>query len=140
MWCLHSQSSILPLVLQLKHRQLLETPKLFRLTSYEPTTPLRRQNIPTTIHVSTKAISTSIVLGVTAPAESGGDITVLLQTSAVFLFVYWIANFVVPDIISKDLQFDKTSEDQRADVDNLTEEEKAKKYRRRKTTLQSLSC
>ncbi|XP_059662469.1 uncharacterized protein LOC132308412 [Cornus florida] len=124
MWCLLSQSSILPLVLQLKHGQPLETPTLFWPTSYEPTTPLHRQNIPTAIHVSTEAINTSIVLGVTAPAESGGNITVLLQTSAVFLFVYWIANFVVPDIISKDLQFDKTSEDQRANVDNLTEDKK----------------
>ncbi|TXG67537.1 hypothetical protein EZV62_008812 [Acer yangbiense] len=41
-----------------------------------------------------------LVVGATSPAKSG-DITVFLITSAGFLFLYWVTNFVVPGIISK---------------------------------------
>ncbi|KAA8523660.1 hypothetical protein F0562_010083 [Nyssa sinensis] len=104
MRCIHSHSSFLPLLSQLKHKQQLERVNLLWLTHNDPARPLHRQRIPSVAPLSTtKAISTSLILGVTSPAESG-DITVLLQTSAVLLFVYWIANFVVPEIISKELQ------------------------------------
>ncbi|KAL3364664.1 hypothetical protein AABB24_013444 [Solanum stoloniferum] len=45
---------------------------------------------------------------VNSPAASG-DLSVLLQTGAVMLFMYWIANFVVPEFIMKDLQQDDTT-------------------------------
>ncbi|KAI0497902.1 hypothetical protein KFK09_021140 [Dendrobium nobile] len=37
-----------------------------------------------------------------SPSSFGGDASVLVSAIAVFLFVYWIANFVVPGFISKD--------------------------------------
>ncbi|CAN4103999.1 unnamed protein product [Withania somnifera] len=45
---------------------------------------------------------------VNSPATSG-DLSVLLQTGAVMLFIYWIANFVVPEFILKGLQDDSTT-------------------------------
>lgn len=37
------------------------------------------------------------------------------------LFVYWIANFVVPELIMKDLQSDNTDEDQETKQDDSTD-------------------
>lgn len=39
--------------------------------------------------------------------------------SAVMLFMYWIANFVVPGIILKDLQDDSTTRDKKTDEKDL---------------------
>ncbi|XXG46849.1 hypothetical protein AAC387_Pa02g1588 [Persea americana] len=49
--------------------------------------------------------SSSLFLSLTSPASSG-DYSILLPASAALFFVYWITNFVVPDIISKDFQSD----------------------------------
>ncbi|XP_019226228.1 PREDICTED: uncharacterized protein LOC109207709 [Nicotiana attenuata] len=54
-----------------------------------------------------------------AAANSPRDLSVLLQTSAVMLFMYWIANFVVPGIILKDLQDDSTTRDKKTDGKDL---------------------
>nr|XP_009795292.1 PREDICTED: uncharacterized protein LOC104242020 isoform X1 [Nicotiana sylvestris] len=54
-----------------------------------------------------------------AAANSPRDLSVLLQTSAVMLFMYWIANFVVPGIILKDLQDDSTTRDKKTDEKDL---------------------
>ncbi|KAK4355234.1 hypothetical protein RND71_024205 [Anisodus tanguticus] len=55
---------------------------------------------------------------VNSPAASG-DLSVLLQTGAVMLFMYWIANFVVPGIVLKDLQEDSTTNNKKADEKDL---------------------
>lgn len=41
-----------------------------------------------------------------------------MDDSAVLLFMYWISNFVVPELILKDLQSDQTSGDQKPDAEN----------------------
>ncbi|KAK4341864.1 hypothetical protein RND71_037680 [Anisodus tanguticus] len=50
---------------------------------------------------------------------ASGDLSVLLQTGAVMLFMYWIANFVVPGIVLKDLQEDSTTNSNKADEKDL---------------------
>ncbi|ONK74944.1 uncharacterized protein A4U43_C03F11710 [Asparagus officinalis] len=50
-----------------------------------------------------RALNTAVTIAVNSSAH-GGDISVLIPVSAVLLFMYWIANFVVPDIVQKDLQ------------------------------------
>ncbi|XP_059285246.1 uncharacterized protein LOC132038606 [Lycium ferocissimum] len=55
---------------------------------------------------------------INSPAASG-DLSVLLQTGAVMLFMYWIANFVVPGIVLKDLQDDSTTNNNKADEKDL---------------------
>lgn len=51
---------------------------------------------------------------------------VLPDCSSGFLFLYWITNFVVPDIVLKDLQVDKTGEDKRdIDYNLLQDKEKS---------------
>ncbi|KAI3820518.1 hypothetical protein L1987_08066 [Smallanthus sonchifolius] len=70
-------------------------------------------------HVRTKpmAVTSShlVVLAVNSPASAAaaGDISVLIPTSVAFIFLYWIANFVVPGIIMKDLQSDEANKDQK---------------------------
>ncbi|XP_055824067.1 uncharacterized protein LOC129892513 [Solanum dulcamara] len=51
---------------------------------------------------------------VNSPAASG-DLSVLLQTGALMLFMYWITNFVVPKFILKDLQDDSTNNNNKTD-------------------------
>uniref|UniRef100_A0A1D1ZDE6 Acetylcholine receptor subunit beta n=1 Tax=Anthurium amnicola TaxID=1678845 RepID=A0A1D1ZDE6_9ARAE len=54
--------------------------------------------------------STALHLAVASPA-SAGDLSVLIPVSTVLLIVYLIANFVVPEIISKDLHHAEPNED-----------------------------
>ncbi|KAD4386054.1 hypothetical protein E3N88_26223 [Mikania micrantha] len=65
-------------------------------------------------HVKTKpmALTSShlVVLAVSPPATTG-DMSVLIPTSVAFIFLYWIANFVIPEIIMKDLQSDNEKEE-----------------------------
>ncbi|KAK9269467.1 hypothetical protein L1049_001242 [Liquidambar formosana] len=129
MGCINCHSPFLPLLSQNKHKQpqqqqQLKTSKLLWLSSNEPNRLLQRQNISSLVPLRTKAVPTSLVLGVTSPAKSG-DISVFLQTSAVLLFMYWIANFVVPDIILKYFQLDKTSEEEKPNDNSPLEDKKA---------------
>nr|XP_043638774.1 uncharacterized protein LOC122609889 [Erigeron canadensis] len=55
-------------------------------------------------------ITSSVVLAVNSPATTG-DLSVLIPTSAVFLFLYWIANFVVPEFVVKDLESQDASKE-----------------------------
>lgn len=55
---------------------------------------------------------------VNSPATSG-DLSVLLQTGAVMLFIYWIANFVVPEFIMKDLQDESTNNNNKTDEKDI---------------------
>lgn len=63
----------------------------------------------------------------TATSIPHGDISVLIPISSVLLFMYWIANFVVPDIVSKDL-VKKASEfgEQKSEIDEYDEAESTK--------------
>lgn len=57
-----------------------------------------------------RATPASLFLAATSPPNSG-DFSVIFQTSAVMLFMYWIANFVVPEFVMKDLQVDEANKD-----------------------------
>ncbi|KAJ4725117.1 Glutathione transport system permease gsiD [Melia azedarach] len=95
---------------QLKRNHRLKHSNLLYLRSSETTRRVLHDERGAPLRAN--AIADSLILGAnTAPAKSG-DITVFLQTSAVLFFVYWIANFVVPDLISKYFEFDKINEDQ----------------------------
>ncbi|XP_057486418.1 uncharacterized protein LOC130772544 [Actinidia eriantha] len=111
MRCLHCHSPFSP---SFSHPKFIQPPNtsLLQLTRTHPTKCLYKKN------TSLKAIhSSALVLATAKP----GDVSVLLQTSTVLLFVYWIANFVVPDILMKDLQSDQTSKDRKPNDDNPSE-------------------
>ncbi|KAL1537789.1 hypothetical protein AAHA92_30270 [Salvia divinorum] len=73
-----------------------------------PPLPLRRHTIwpPNKARAlqltTTTAALPCIILAATAPPA--GKLSVLLQTGGVCLVAYWVANFVVPGIVLKDLQ------------------------------------
>ncbi|XP_020092656.1 uncharacterized protein LOC109713103 [Ananas comosus] len=50
------------------------------------------------------ALGDGLILAATNSPAAGGDVSVLIPISVVLLLVYWIANFVVPEMIMKDLQ------------------------------------
>ncbi|KAF8391530.1 hypothetical protein HHK36_023835 [Tetracentron sinense] len=109
---IHCYSPLLPIFSQFKHKQL-ETTKLLWLPSHEPVELLRRQNLPSLLPLRTQAFTTSsLVVGVTSSPPASGDLSVFIETSALLLLFYWIANFVVPDMISKYPQSEKPKEDQ----------------------------
>ncbi|XP_057529043.1 uncharacterized protein LOC130807737 [Amaranthus tricolor] len=49
------------------------------------------------------------------------DISVLIQTSALLISVYLIANFVVPQFISKSFELDKEAENEKTDIDSVND-------------------
>ncbi|KAF7140051.1 hypothetical protein RHSIM_Rhsim06G0215000 [Rhododendron simsii] len=112
--CLHCQSPFFPMLSHHKLNQQPNTAQLLWLTRNQPNRQMYNENSC----MKTKAfpISTSLVLGVASPAKP--DISVFLGTSAVLLFMYWISNFVVPELILKDLRSDQTSGDQKPDAEN----------------------
>lgn len=64
------------------------------------------------------AVPATLFIAATNPPYSG-DLSVLFQTSAVMLFMYWITNFVVPAFIMKDLQGDEATGDEKKGDENL---------------------
>ncbi|WOL13010.1 hypothetical protein Cni_G21779 [Canna indica] len=49
--------------------------------------------------------NTALVAASTSPAAHvGGDLSVLIPISVLLLAMYWVANFIVPGMISEDLQ------------------------------------
>lgn len=117
-----------------KLNQQPNTAQLLWLTRNQPNRHMYNKNSS----IKTKAIpiANSLLLGVIKKP----DITVFLGTSAVLLFMFWISNFVVPEMVLKDLQSDQTSEDQKPGVDNnlidfdnrSTTSEGSKRSRRKK--------
>ncbi|GAB4849615.1 hypothetical protein Ancab_004409 [Ancistrocladus abbreviatus] len=80
----------------------------------------RRHLISETSHLRRPdAIHSSFIMTVTRRSP---DISVLLLTSAVLIFMYWLANFVVPAIVSKSFEQDETTDKQKAPA---ADEEKA---------------
>ncbi|XP_058095141.1 uncharacterized protein LOC131240729 [Magnolia sinica] len=75
---------------------------------------LQRRGVQALVHShKLQAIngSYSLFIALKSPASSG-DYSAFLPISAVLFFIYWIANFVVPDMISKDFESEKPSEKQ----------------------------
>ncbi|KAK3199743.1 hypothetical protein Dsin_023158 [Dipteronia sinensis] len=106
--CVHGFSPLTTLNSQPKqHKQYksstLVNDKLLWLSTTKTTTFALQSRHQRTASVRKNAVlhpDSLLVVGVTSPAKSG-DITVFLITSAGFLFLFWVTNFVVPDIISK---------------------------------------
>ncbi|PPR90495.1 hypothetical protein GOBAR_AA30187 [Gossypium barbadense] len=116
MSCLHCYSPFLPLNSQLKHKQKLKAKRHLRLFSTEssPNLVLQTRNV----NSRTNATSNPLFIAAKVPPSQSGDITVFLQTSALLLVVYFLANFVAPYFISKYFEFDKIGEDQKRNENN----------------------
>lgn len=77
--------------------------------------------------MNVEAFPTSITLAVAKPANT----QVLIQTSALLIFFYLIANFVVPQFISKGFGFDEVDEKQKLNNIDSVDEVKASPTRKR---------
>ncbi|KAG2678110.1 hypothetical protein I3843_12G130400 [Carya illinoinensis] len=119
MWCIQFRTPLIPSHSHLKHKQHLSTPQLLRFSINEPANliPLRPNHLSLPA-LRAYAIPNSLVLGVSSPARSGGDLSVLLLASVALFFLYFITNFIVPSFISKSFQLDNTSEDQERNDDS----------------------
>ncbi|KAF5807450.1 hypothetical protein HanXRQr2_Chr05g0233861 [Helianthus annuus] len=107
------------------HHHHHHTPPLSTLSKWSsrhtpPPTGVLRRHFPNHVRTKPMAVTSShlVVLTVNSPAAAG-DISILIPTSVAFIFLYWIANFVVPGIIMKDLQADDANKDQNANDQNL---------------------
>ncbi|PON91944.1 hypothetical protein TorRG33x02_122750 [Trema orientale] len=123
------QSPLVYFSSELKHSKQLQTHKLptWFSSCHEPARlgTFQRKKLRFSLQVRTKAMmdggssSIPIVLGLTSPAKSL-DLSTFLQTSVLLLVMYWISNFVVPDLVSKYFQFDKVNENEKKrDDDNV---------------------
>nr|POE83012.1 hypothetical protein CFP56_42955 [Quercus suber] len=119
MLCIQFHAPLLPLQSQLKHNKHPRTSQLLWLSSCEATQffPHRPNNL-SLLAPRTNAIPISLLLAASSEVKPGGDISVLLPVSAVLLSAYFLANFIVPTFIMKDLGFDKESEKQKGNDDN----------------------
>ncbi|KAK2377862.1 hypothetical protein P8452_49488 [Trifolium repens] len=117
MTCLHIPSSLFLTHAKLKSQQHhhIGMEHTTKLLWGEPS-----KNVPYSKHFSsasslrTNAIPHFIVVAATSPPKPG-DPSAFLPVSALLLSVYFIANFVVPDFLTKYFGFDKLNEDQKVD-------------------------
>lgn len=125
--CIHCNSPPLHLLTLQKHRQ--NAAKCCRLFSSNSTN--RHSNIIVSkvqvLPMNVEAFPTSITLAVAKPANT----QVLIQTSALLIFFYLIANFVVPQFISKGFGFDEVDEKQKLNNIDSVDEVKASPTRKR---------
>ncbi|KAL0443358.1 UNVERIFIED_CONTAM: hypothetical protein Slati_2058500 [Sesamum latifolium] len=112
MKCVNSQSLLSPLLSHHKYQH--------QFWKSKPSSLQSNPNGFSPVSLRTRALPPSpIFLAATSPAAAG-KLSVLLQTSAVCLFAYFIANFVVPELILKDLQ----SKEANKDGENPAEDER----------------
>ncbi|KAL4566806.1 hypothetical protein LXL04_030931 [Taraxacum kok-saghyz] len=90
---------------------------LQRHNFYLPINHVRTKTMAMSITTTTAAASHLVVLGANPPPA--GDLTVLIPTSVGFLFLYWIANFVVPSMVMKDLESQDETNDQNPNDDRF---------------------
>ncbi|CAL0307392.1 unnamed protein product [Lupinus luteus] len=117
MKCLQFHSSLLPMHAKLKQQQhhIVQTTKQLWLSSSEPS-----MAIPHSHHfpsLRTKALPDSIVVAATSPPYSS-DLSAFLPISALLLSVYFLANFIFPEFITKYFGFDKQNEEQKVDAED----------------------
>ncbi|KAI3923803.1 hypothetical protein MKW92_006323 [Papaver armeniacum] len=98
--------ALAPLLPHDKHHNLPKT--LLWLPSIPKQMPsdYYRMKNNTSLRTKTKAFATCslLLLDITSPPAASGDISVFLQTSALLVAVYLFSNFIVPDLIVKNLQ------------------------------------
>ncbi|KAJ1389551.1 hypothetical protein SESBI_38168 [Sesbania bispinosa] len=116
MKCLQLHSSLLLMHAKPKPQQhhIRETTKLFWGIPSTGRTVQQSQHFPSESPLRTKALPHSIVVAATAPPQSG-DLSTFLPVSALLLSIYFIANFIVPEFITKYSGYDKINEDQKVD-------------------------
>ncbi|EEF32470.1 conserved hypothetical protein [Ricinus communis] len=78
------------------------------------------------LSVRTNAVPNPLILAESTSPAQGGDISVLLPTGGLLLFVYGIANFVVPFFISKSFESDKETEDSGPEYEGSFNDEASK--------------
>ncbi|KAF9683760.1 hypothetical protein SADUNF_Sadunf04G0047900 [Salix dunnii] len=103
----HSSLLLLPSVSSSIQKPQWKAQRLLWSSSKEPA-KIAKHNQKMTAR--TGAIAESLILGV-ASEPRPRDVSVLLQTGAVLLLAYGIANFIFPAFISTYYEFDKVSED-----------------------------
>ncbi|TKY57313.1 hypothetical protein E2542_SST21760 [Spatholobus suberectus] len=118
MRCLQLQSSLLPSHANFKPElhHIRQTTKLFWLSTHEPP---RGHHFPSASPPSTKALPHLMVV---APPAQSGDLSTLFPISAVLLSAYFIANFVVPGLLTNSFGYDKSNEEQKVDDVNAIED------------------
>ncbi|WCJ32952.1 hypothetical protein M5689_014342 [Euphorbia peplus] len=86
-----------------QNNQQFNTHRLLSLHSTQE--PKRRHRFP---HIKSRAatITSSLILAETAPFK-GGDLSVLLPTGGLMLFMYFITNYLVPAFIIKGYENDE---------------------------------
>ncbi|XP_011095412.1 uncharacterized protein LOC105174880 [Sesamum indicum] len=112
MKCINSQSQLSPLPSHHKYKH--------QFCESKPSSMRLNPNGFSFVSLRTRSLPPSpIFLAATSPAAAG-NLSVLLQTSAVCLFAYFVANFVVPELILKDLR----SKEANKDGENPAEDER----------------
>ncbi|KAK4278419.1 hypothetical protein QN277_016267 [Acacia crassicarpa] len=110
---LHYSSSLLPLNGHHNHHQFvllmrrtnLPFPAMIRTVQQSP---VMRKALP----------HSSVIIAASSSSAKSLDMSVFLQTSALLLFLYLTANFLVPQLISKYFGFDKVNEEQNINDDD----------------------
>ncbi|KNA16546.1 hypothetical protein SOVF_088300 [Spinacia oleracea] len=100
MSCIHSHSPSLHLLNLQKHKQNAEKSTNLQYGFFSSYSAKRHCNIISKVAVlplNVETFHTSLTLAVAKPANT----EVLFQTSALLIFFYLVANFVVPQLITK---------------------------------------
>ncbi|CAI8586889.1 unnamed protein product [Vicia faba] len=118
MTCLNLHSPLFlmhaKLKLQQHHIGMEHTTKLLWGEEPSRTNPHCKNFSSASNSLRTKAIPDFIVVAATSPPKPG-DPSTFLPVSALLISVYFISNFVVPDIITKYFGLDKVTEDKKVD-------------------------
>ncbi|KAJ4981880.1 hypothetical protein NE237_032717 [Protea cynaroides] len=119
------RSAVIPLLTYFRHKQSSPT-KLLWIPSDEAAKLLQGPNFFRSLNnVKTRAFTpSSPVLGVSSPPASF-DVSVLLQSSVILFTAFWIANFVVPDIVSKNLQPDNPCKKEQTPDDKISSQDES---------------
>ncbi|KAJ8754618.1 hypothetical protein K2173_010709 [Erythroxylum novogranatense] len=103
---LQFQSPIITLQRRTKPRYPTKASLFLVSSTQEPTTRRVLQCRPRLSTTARASIAHYFILSATSP-DKAGDLTVLFKTGGLLLFVYGIANFLVPSFISKDYTMDE---------------------------------
>ncbi|CAK8538829.1 unnamed protein product [Lathyrus sativus] len=109
MTCLHLHASLFPMHTKLKQQQqhhigMEHTTKL--LWGEPSRTDPHCKSFSSASSLRTKAIPDFIVVAATSPPRPG-DLSTFVPISVLLVTVYFISNFVVPDILTKNFGFDE---------------------------------
>ncbi|CAL5190650.1 unnamed protein product [Lathyrus oleraceus] len=124
MTCLHLHASLFPMHAKLKQQQqhhvgMEHTTKL--LWGEPSMTNPHCKSFSSASSLRTKAIPDFIVVAATSPPKPR-DPSTFLPISLLLVSVYFISNFVVPDILTKYFGFDKVNEEKKVEVDDVEDE------------------